>query len=423
MYFYKKKIMGLFLDFFLSIFRLFFLQFLFLQEKENKIDIRRIAFGGKKFERRQPASVVMAAAYANQNRTFYQAAPTNAYPSVRVRPADVVVVPNDKLVFNVLEEGPDESLARATLSIHNPTDNNVIFKFRSNATGTTKVGVRPCIGQIMPGDKVDAVVEIAYADKFSVEDLKVLAVTAPASPQNEAGLREIWKILPSDVQTVTTVKCVINAPEPVPAQKYFTSHNWKQPPANWNTVAPPPEQRRAGPGGGGPMMSPIPPTRGRQQRQSPQHQQQQQQPTTSRYSNQRGGGQQHQPRFSYQEIVPNCTPVMGPGPTATPARQGYDGYQQSAPHQGQTFSPGYYSSRTGDPRQSSHPPEMQHAQMPPTSSYYVDTSSVMPNNSAVAKAGVAGGNLTNFLAQMDKGSLFQVGLLVIMGLAAMGLWQ
>ena len=132
--------------------------------------------------------------------------------SVTVKPADVVVVPNEKLVFS-LSQDADKSAgkAKAHLTIHNPTDQAIIFKFKTNA-GKANVGVKPCSGRILPGDQVFVDVSLDYGAKQDVEDLKVLVVTAPAPPY-ECDLKTIWKHLPQESMKIIELKCVVNMPQ------------------------------------------------------------------------------------------------------------------------------------------------------------------------------------------------------------------
>jgi len=69
------------------------------------------------------------------------------HPTISVNPAGVMVVPSEQLVFSPTET---QGNAKATLSIHNPTDHSIIYKFKSNAASVA-MGVSPCTGHIHPG--------------------------------------------------------------------------------------------------------------------------------------------------------------------------------------------------------------------------------------------------------------------------------
>ncbi len=142
---------------------------------------------------------------------------SEAYPSVSVKPANVVVVPNDKLVFTLSEDGRAEANARAHLVIHNPTDQSIIYKFKTNA-GKANVGVRPCVGVIHPGEKAEAEVNLGFAERSDVEDLKILVVTAVA-PQFDCDLKSVWKNVASHYQNITKVRCVVNT-DPMPTSSH-----------------------------------------------------------------------------------------------------------------------------------------------------------------------------------------------------------
>ncbi len=130
---------------------------------------------------------------------------------VSVQSGNVVVVPNEKLVFASPEEGA-QGQARAHLVIHNPTDQSVIYKFKTNAS-RAKVSVSPCVGHIHPSEHADVNVCLNYADKEDIDDLKILVVTAPA-PQFDNDLKSVWKQISAENQNITKVKCVVNEPSP-----------------------------------------------------------------------------------------------------------------------------------------------------------------------------------------------------------------
>ncbi len=145
-----------------------------------------------------------------------------AYPSVSVKPANVMVVPNDKLVFSLSDEGgrapsAESANAKAHLVIHNPTDQSIIYKFKTNA-GKANVGVRPCVGHIHAGEKADVEVSLGFAEKADVDDLKILVVTAPA-PQFDYDLKSVWKSVEGAQQNITKVKCVVNT-DPMPSSAH-----------------------------------------------------------------------------------------------------------------------------------------------------------------------------------------------------------
>lgn len=140
------------------------------------------------------------------------------YPSVSVKAASVVVVPNDKLVFSLDTEGGGPAKAKANLAIHNPTDQAVIYKFKTNASTLgvkPNVGVKPCAGLIRPGDQVDVEVCLDYGAKADVDDLRVLVVTAPA-PLFDFDPKVVWKSIAAQMQDVTEMGCVVNT-DPVTA--------------------------------------------------------------------------------------------------------------------------------------------------------------------------------------------------------------
>jgi hypothetical protein len=138
---------------------------------------------------------------------FDQTLQDQNYPSISVQPAGVMVVPSDQLVFSPTDKAGN---ARATLSIHNPTDHSIIYKFKSNVTGAT-LAVSPCVGHIHPGDKAEVTVNLSYDDAQPLCNLKMLVVTAPA-PQFDQDLKSVWRDVASEIQTVTRVACVVNQP-------------------------------------------------------------------------------------------------------------------------------------------------------------------------------------------------------------------
>ena len=151
-------------------------------------------------------------AYSNMLPPGLEQTIADPLQSVTVKPADVVVVPCDKLVFSLSNDADKSSgKAKAHLSIHNPTDQAIIFKFKTNA-GKANVGVKPCTGRILPGDQVYVDVSLDYGAKQDVEDLKVLVVTAPAPPY-DCDLKTVWKHLPQESFQTNELQCVVNMPQ------------------------------------------------------------------------------------------------------------------------------------------------------------------------------------------------------------------
>ncbi len=130
--------------------------------------------------------------------------PVQGGPSVNVRPASVVVVPNRELVFSLLLGPADASEIRAVarMNVFNPTDETVVYKLKSNAI-KSRVGATPSTGLIYPGDRADVDVTLEMSDRTDADDLKIQVVSRPECHDLDLDPKTTWK-------TVAKVKCVIN---------------------------------------------------------------------------------------------------------------------------------------------------------------------------------------------------------------------
>lgn len=125
---------------------------------------------------------------------------------------DLVMIPQKLLVFRRPSRRDGEHGGRKSclhMVVHNPTDDWMLFKFRTNANGNV-MGLRPALGFIRPQDHVDIKANLNL-DHFTQEtgDLKVLVVSCRVdSTIAQMDLKLAWQLIPRDRMRFKKLDCV-----------------------------------------------------------------------------------------------------------------------------------------------------------------------------------------------------------------------
>ena len=118
----------------------------------------------------------------------------------------------------LFEKQEDVGITTANLVIKNPSEETVIFKFKSNAADKNALEVQPCFGHIHAGKSADVSVTVnrQKIDFTQREPLTLHVVTAP-TPKIELDPKEIWERVQDQDVKVTQVECVFpKPPTPTP---------------------------------------------------------------------------------------------------------------------------------------------------------------------------------------------------------------
>lgn len=131
-----------------------------------------------------------------------------------VKPAKVVVVPNEWLVFNPIGSNEQNThggfkKARANLVIHNPTNKKAIFKFKTNASKTL-MNANPCFGEIAPMGKLDINVNVKFVGVEELRNAKIMVASAAISPKMKYDIKTVWNTLPKASIMEHKLKCVLS---------------------------------------------------------------------------------------------------------------------------------------------------------------------------------------------------------------------